>query len=351
MMTTSIAADLVAEKLREICEQQLAGAASLHPRFELLWQTIYNYLMAGGKRVRPFITLLVYEAYSCKTVSKSDPVVSVATAWELLHASMLIHDDIIDNDYMRHGKPNIAGVYKTLYDSMLDDGVRTHAAMSSALLAGDVLLSAAQSIIASCKLPPADVLWLRRCMDQAITAIVAGELLDTEISLKVTGIDIGLIAELKTANYSIIAPLQSGAKLGGASDEQLILLADLGLILGRGYQLADDLLGVFGDEHQTGKSASSDLAEGKRTMVTVTALRLMTVKNKLRAQELLDKPSEQNVRELRQLISETPVHHDLQAQLELYLRSASTVIQKLAISDDHKRGFVRVAESLLKRDA
>lgn len=350
-MSPTTAAQLVQQLLQQICNLNLAQAAQSHPRFELMWQTISDYLLAGGKRFRPYLTILLYECYSGKPANTNQSVLGVATAWELLHASMLMHDDIIDRDYTRHGRPNIAGAYLGHYNSVLDDGVRTHAAMSAALLAGDLVLSAAHQILDTCDLEVADLFWVKQCMDKATSAVIAGELLDTEVTLDHPDIDLGLIAELKTASYSLVAPMQSGAKLAGADDAQLKIIAELGVVLGRGYQLADDILGVFGDEQQTGKSTTSDLVEGKRTMVTVTALRLMDQADAERAEALLEAPSEHNAHELRQLITATNVEQQLHAQLDDFIINANRLIDNLAVGDSSKQQLKAVAVSLLKRAA
>ena len=111
-------------------------------------------------------------------------------------------------------------------------------------------------------------------MDDALFASAAGELIDVDfqISLEVPGVDDILAMErLKTAVYSFECPLQAGAILAGASEPIVETLGEFGREIGIAYQLVDDLLGVFGQQAETGKTTIGDLREGKRTVLIAYA--------------------------------------------------------------------------------
>jgi geranylgeranyl diphosphate synthase type II len=113
-------------------------------------------------------------------------------------------------------------------------------------------------------------------LDDAVFASAAGELIDVEFSLtaEVPSVEEILRMErLKTAVYSFEAPLQAGAVLAGARPEVVAALGDFGRDIGIAYQVVDDVLGVFGDEEQTGKTNLGDLREGKRTVLIAHAVR------------------------------------------------------------------------------
>ena len=191
----------------------------------------------------------------------------VALAWELLHLAMLIHDDIIDSDLIRYGVNNIAGSYREIYqatNSVIDQQERL--ATGAALLAGDLALSAVHELILSCNLPTPMKLQAHRYLTNTIIDVVGGQLLDMEAPLyALPQADPMLIARFKTASYSFVGPLMTGALLAGASDADCAAMKRLGEVLGCGFQLQDDLLGVFGHASITGKSIKRDLSEGKCT--------------------------------------------------------------------------------------
>ncbi|MFC6259306.1 polyprenyl synthetase family protein, partial [Kocuria oceani] len=115
---------------------------------------------------------------------------------------------------------------------------------------------------------------LLELLDEALFSSAAGELLDVDHALPGARPEREQILAatcLKTAVYSFETPLQAGGVLGGAPEEHVAVLGRLGRTVGTAYQLVDDLLGVFGDPEATGKSAVSDLREGKRTMLVLAA--------------------------------------------------------------------------------
>jgi geranylgeranyl diphosphate synthase type II len=253
----------------------------------------------------------------------------VAVAWELLHIGLLLHDDVIDRDYSRHGQPNVAGQYLKIYDVIDDEARRSHLAQSASLLAGDLLLATARQQLA-------DVA-LTNIFDNALFEVIGGELMDMETSLPDSTISPEAIAASKTASYTFIGPLLSGATMAGADVKQLQLLGELGRVLGLGFQLADDLL-VFSDDSSTGKSNDSDLVEGKRTAVISMALTLLSPQDRTRALELLNSPSPEPD-ELRRLITSTNVQSVLADRLEGYGQQARAIVEQLKIMPEYKLQF------------
>lgn len=147
---------------------------------------------------------------------------------------------------------------------------------AAGILAGDLGLIAAMRAITRCEAPAPVVERLLDLFESTLHATAAGELADVRLQLGPADGPVVLrealaVAELKTALYSFQLPLRAGALLADASPEVLAALDEIGSLLGIGFQLFDDLLGVFGDERRTGKSALGDLREGKRTALIAHA--------------------------------------------------------------------------------
>ena len=220
--------------------------------------------------MRPRLVMLAYEAYGGKNPER---VLPIATAWELLHACLLVHDDIIDRDLVRHGRPNIAGIYQEVYGDLGEADV-DHYALSAALLSGDLLLMSTYELIQTAPLTSDEKLLVQKYLNQAIFSVAGGELIDTDSVLyDPQRTDPIRVAKYKTASYSLQSPLQCGAALAGATEDELKKLAEIGLHAGIAYQLKDDLLGVFGDVETTGKSNRSDILEKKRTFLIKETLK------------------------------------------------------------------------------
>lgn len=246
-----------------------AGAYGTH--YAALWESIEQQ-SSGGKRVRP---RLVWAAYRGFGGAERSLATRVALAFELLHTAFLIHDDLIDRDTVRRGVPNVAGRFHARAVAYGADE-RTSAvwAETAAVLAGDLALSRAHREIAMLPVAQECRESLLDILDRAVFVSAAGELADVVGALRGTTPALEAVLatlEQKTAVYSFEAPLAAGAVLAGAGDEAVSALCRFGRLVGVAFQITDDVLGVFGDPSVTGKSASADLREGKRTALIAHA--------------------------------------------------------------------------------
>lgn len=243
---------------------RIAGARTIHPRYELLWQELSRVTLNGGKRLRSKMTILAYEAFGGTDTAT---IIPLAAAQEILHSSLLIHDDIIDHELTRRSQPNVSGAYmRDHYAEVNEPTIRRHHSDSAALLGGDLLLVATFELMDSSQLSSEQLLSVRSIFYRIIFEVAGGQLLDSEMAfLARNGVSAETIARYKTASYSYIGPLLVGATVAGASDDELRELEVFATNIGIAFQLHDDVLGVFGDEEKTGKSTSGDLREGKKT--------------------------------------------------------------------------------------
>lgn len=251
--------------LKTVFEARRKLALALSPRYAALWKAAETYVLAGGKRVRPYLTVAGYQLYDGQ---QYDKIIHVAAAQEMLNQALLMHDDIIDRDYVRYGIPNVAGQLKDYYQNVrgYSEEQSRHYADAGAMLAGDLCISEAFVLLREAGFGAEQTAGLQTFLHEAMFTVAGGELLDSEtFGARIEDTNPLAIAHHKTAIYSVVVPLLSGAFLGGASDEDLQHLRNYGEKLGVAYQLADDLLGVFGDDAVTGKTTIGDLREGKHT--------------------------------------------------------------------------------------
>lgn len=236
----------VATRMADFFESKEALGGRYGARYAELWAAA-RHSSEGGKKFRP---ALVVNSYQSLGGDRQDDVVVVATAFELLHTAFLLHDDVIDGDTVRRGRLNLAGA---LSASASRAGARESAAArwgeAAAILAGDLLLHAAQAQIARLNTSEVTRSALLDLLDECLFVTAAGELADVAFS---TGTespgfsDVLSMTGWKTARYSFQAPLQAGAVLAGASGAILTALGEYGDHIGLAFQLRDDILGVFG---------------------------------------------------------------------------------------------------------
>ncbi len=242
-----------------------ARAAAIDSDHARLWDALVT-ATKGGKRFRPALVTTTHEALGGTSPRAA---VEIGAAVELLHTAFVIHDDVIDGDHVRRGRPNVSG---TFHNDALTSGASPDDAdalgRTAGILAGDLALAAAIRAVATCGASPERTHRLLDLFDAALHVTAAGELADVRLSLNLAPASLSealTVAEQKTSAYSFSLPFQAGAVLAGADEATISKLGEAGRVLGIAFQLFDDLLGAFGDPTRTGKSTTSDLRTGKQT--------------------------------------------------------------------------------------
>ncbi|SCN21385.1 Farnesyl diphosphate synthase [Clostridium sp. N3C] len=219
----------------------------------LIYEAMSYSLSVGGKRIRPILLMLSYGLYK----ENYKDVIEMAAAIEMIHTYSLIHDDLpsMDNDDLRRGKPTCHKVY--------GEGM--------AILAGDALLNEAANVLVKYAISHGEK--ALRATDLILEAsgsegMIGGQVVDILSENKKIDLDqLNYIHRNKTGAL-IKASILAGALVGGASEEELRILANYGEKLGLAFQIKDDILDVIGDTNLLGKNINSDLENHKTTYVT-----------------------------------------------------------------------------------
>jgi len=205
-------------------------------------------ISAGGKRLRPILTILAGKALGYD----QDPLYSLAAMVEFIHTSTLLHDDVVDESDLRRGRQTANNMFGN----------------AAAVLVGDFLYTRAfQLMVASNNLRILEV------MAEATNIIAEGEVLQLMNigNIDVTEEEYLHVIEYKTAKL-FQAAAQVGAILAGATDLQEQALKNYGTHLGTAFQIIDDVLDYAGDVTTIGKNLGDDLAEGKPTLPLIYLL-------------------------------------------------------------------------------
>ncbi|WP_051389256.1 polyprenyl synthetase family protein [Arthrobacter sp. 35W] len=309
--------------LDEFFEHGMARAGGLDGVYTTMWQLLRK-SAGGGKRLRPKLVMASYAGLGGRDLGAA---AQVGAAFELLHTALVIHDDVIDNDFRRRGRPNIAGHYRSsLAVAGLDSRAADHRGQSAAIIAGDLALAGAFTLLGRTDVAAPVRAKLLDLLDEAVFSSAAGEMLDLAYSALGPGSAFGKgpdahavlgMTRLKTAVYSFEAPLRAGAILAGAGAHVEDTLAAIGENTGVAYQLVDDLLGVFGKSSTTGKSTTSDLAEGKFTLLMAHAAGTREWSEIARIQRKSE-PSSQDFADIRRLLEQCGARDHVQAVAAAY---------------------------------
>lgn len=344
---------LIDHRLAEYCKVRTIAAKQVGDQYETLWKTIGTLLQSGGKRFRPYMLITAFSTYADDDAD-IETILPAALAQELIHQAMLVHDDIIDRDTVRYGIKNVSGQYDEIYKPHIEaPDERSHMALSSSLLAGDVLLSDAYHFLSRVDTTPDRLMQAVTIFSSGVFEVVGGELLDTESSfLKDTVISAETIARFKTASYSFISPITTGAVLGGASVSDVQMLRQFSEYLGVGYQLRDDLLGVFGNPAQTGKSVATDLIEGKRTFLIEQFEALANDEQKVAFSKMFHKAdaSELELATIRDLLVKAGAREKVEDTIELLRAKAEEILALLTISETSAQALRELVGQSLSRE-
>ena len=219
-----------------------------------------NYsLKAGGKRLRPILTL-----ESCKIVGgKEEDAIPFAMAIEMIHTYSLIHDDLpaLDNDDLRRGKPTNHKVF--------GEGMAT--------LAGDALLNYAYEVMLSSSINKENPhKYLRAIYERAthagIYGMIGGQVVDVESENKVIEKEKLDFIHLNKTAAMIVGCMRAGAIIGDATEEELKKITKYGRNIGLSFQVVDDILDITGDEEKLGKPIGSDIENHKSTYPSLLGL-------------------------------------------------------------------------------
>ena len=300
-----------------------------------LYEASRHLIEAGGKRLRPYMTVKACEAVG------GDPVDAVpyAAALELLHNFTLVHDDVMDHDDLRRGRPTVHVMF----------------GVPMAILAGDLLFAKVYDIMARHAprgVSPADVVRSFDSTTQATLTLCQGQALDMEFSdaNEVSEDDYVFMVGAKTGAL-FRACAQVGAIVGGGSVEHVEALGRFAWDAGIAFQIVDDVLGLTADEDALGKPVGSDIREGKKTLVVIYALKHSEKQHRealLRALGVEDADDDTIVKAVEALRASGSIQH-AKDTAKRYMDSAYVMLERLPDSDA-KRDLRALVDYFVKRE-
>ncbi|OGS49232.1 MAG: hypothetical protein A3K68_05940 [Euryarchaeota archaeon RBG_16_68_13] len=283
---------------------------------------------AGGKRIRPIVTLLSFKALGGTDIRQA---IDLATALELIHSATLIHDDINDGGETRRGR---TAAYKKF-------------GLQNALVTGDFLFVKAFGIGGKFD---ADIVEL--------TANACAALAEGEIAQKRHAYDIAVSRDeyLDIIRRKTALPIMAGAKiaglLAGARLEHVDAVGDYGLNLGIAFQIIDDILDVVGDHVRLGKAAGTDVKEGNVTLVAIHALNNgSTIDHEELARIIRKKrKQEEEIRAALDMMKVSGAVEKARADARHFAGLAKQALEPI-LDSEAKENMLRLVDYVLTRDA
>jgi geranylgeranyl diphosphate synthase, type I len=248
---------------------QWAQKIATRDRPKELVSYIEDYIFAWWKRLRPYLIYLWYKLYGG---SQDAEVIRFSRASELIHTFALIHDDIIDKWEMRHWVKCV----HTYATDIINKENKVHLWQSQAILLGDMIYSwAYDALFEDYALPSKELHNAQKYMQEMIEEVVVGQMLDVDTMCwdHVTTAQLEEKNHYKSWQYTFSRPLVTGAILAWVDKKNIAKLEKIGALLGKAYQMRDDILDVTfaeGDDttYYDNKTKFSDIQDGQQTYLT-----------------------------------------------------------------------------------
>lgn len=307
-------------------------------------------LLGGGKRLRP---AFCYWGWRAAGGEDGPGIVAAAASLELLQASALIHDDVMDSSDTRRGQPSAHRRFEALHRAQAWPGDAEAFGGGTAILLGDLCLAWSSEMFETSGLAEERRRRGRAVYDLMRTEVMCGQYLDMLEGTRgrATVATALRVVEYKSAKYTIERPLHLGAALAGARPDVTAALTGYGLPLGIAFQLRDDVLGVYGDPAETGKPAGDDLREGKRTVLVALTLERASAAQAAALQRRLGAPGldRPGVDELRTIIEETGGLAACETLIERYLREAEKNLESAPVTAEARDALAELAVAATTR--
>jgi geranylgeranyl diphosphate synthase type I len=327
-------------------------------------------LLAGGKRLR---AAFCYWGWRACGGADGREIFAASASLELLHASALVHDDVMDASQTRRGQPAVHRRFASRHAEAGWRGSADDFGAGAAILIGDLLLAWTDEMLRASGLAPAAVWRGLRVLDAMRTEVFSGQFLDlvAQASGASDAASALRVVTYKSAKYTVERPLHLGAELAGPEHRAMLgasgrdgaaapgggqgrrrAFTDYGIPIGTAFQLRDDILGVFGDPVRTGKPVIDDLREGKRTVMLAIARERADREQAAVLDRAIGDPllTEAGAEQVRAVITGTGALAECEAMIDRNVKEALAALDLVPITPESKSALADLAIAATSRN-
>lgn len=315
--------DLYEERLRSV-ERRIEDLFSNRVPFI---PVIGRYITSsGGKRLRPLFHLICADLAGYQ----GEKAVEIAGIIELIHTASLLHDDVVDTADTRRGKPSANALWGNQIVVLVGDFLYSNALREAVMLRNQKIMEALSS--ATTRMTEGELLQMNKIGDPDITEKEYIEIISAKTGALIS------------------AACQTGAVLGGLTEEKEQALKDFGMKTGIVFQMADDILDYMADEGELGKKLCKDLEEGKITLPLLHALQSADREEALEIKKIIkDELSAKGVERIMSLLKK---YHSIERSFrkaQLLIDEAKADLSVFPNSRE-KEALIAMADYSMKRE-
>lgn len=304
-----------------------------------------------GKMIRGGLFLLSNDMLGGK---QSNALLDIACGLEFFHSGLLIHDDIMDNDYVRRNGKSLFAQYEDNAKSENVKNARNYGD-AMAICAGDVSLFLAYSCISGAEISEHVKTKLLTCFSLEAQKVGFGQMQDYYLSKAQkdpSKEDIFSVYTYKTARYTFTLPLILGAILQENDATSIKQLETLGENVGLVFQIRDDEFHYFNTETEIGKNIGSDIRENTKTIYRHYLFQRASTKEREKLQTIFGNPfaEQKDFDYVTTLMNDKNVFNDIKQQVDNYRANALEIIDSLTIDSMYKEILIDLLTYVYERD-
>lgn len=301
---------------------------------EELYEPIRYLMSLGGKKMRPLLTVMATSIFSEDWEKAVRPALGV----EVFHNFTLMHDDIMDAAPLRRGKATVHEKWN----------------QNIAILSGDVMLVCAYELLTHVE----DGIFKQviKRFNRTAAEVCEGQQFDMNFAsmMEVKEDDYINMIRLKTSVLLGFA-LELGGMIGQAQEESIQLLYNIGVNVGIGFQLKDDILDVYGDPEKFGKQVGGDIIENKKTWLLIRALELAKQQGQVDSLEkwlnVKEFDKNEKVQAVRQIYDSLGIREQAEAKMNEYFDKGLADLEKLDAPLSRKKPLITLINQLIERES
>lgn len=304
----------------------------------------YKKFSHGGKKLRGALIQLGYEVAG----GKKEEVLQASTCIEIIHSFLLMHDDIIDKDSLRRGKPTVHKQYEA-------DKKDSHYGISMGMNLGDLGENLGMEVLLNSRIPDERKIKAATYLARLLQRVSFGQGLDVtyEQMKNITEADVMQVHLHKTSIYTIGGPLKVGALLGGLSEKKVKAIEEYGRPVGIAFQIRDDELGLFSDEKTLGKPVGGDVKEGKNTVLHIKAVEWAKGDDKKFLNWAYGNPdiTEADVERVRKITTENGALEYSQNMARRLVEEGKKFVPRITNDPDFQDTLRKMADFMIERES
>ncbi len=307
-------------------------------------------ILSGGKRLRPALTVWSYRGMGGTDINA---IMHAAMSVELIHAFLLIHDDIMDRDIMRHNTTTLHESYRKKLAPFIGKSEAIHAGNSIAIVFGDMINALGNHALFSAPFESNRIFEALTHLQDVIGYTCMGQLKDVmfEYGSRASTEDILKMYEYKTAQYTIESPLILGAILADAPKGFQEKIHTFARPIGTAFQIRDDIIGLFGNMDAIGKPVGSDIQEGKITLLVALAREMASQSEQSQLNALLEKKniSKSDVDTFRKIIVKSGAQEKAENLVQELTQKGRVALEALPYHNATKDTLISLTKYLTER--